>query len=135
MVGDYTNTKKTTFLFNFWLLTIVFYLIDIFSLFSCWCVSNPCCLKTWQNSKKSSLYWYAGCPNKHRNSVTFTRSSLLKISIVIPDFKSHNIIMSARVYFMKTVNGCKDMSIMSPQDEQWRRTSLLCLYTVIFLFY
>ena len=24
---------------------------------------------------------------------------------------------------------------MSPQDEQWRRTSLLCLYTVIFLFY
>jgi len=26
--------------------------------------------------------------------------------------------MSARVYFMKTVNGCKDVSIMSPQDEQ-----------------
>ena len=25
--------------------------------------------------------------------------------------------MSARVYFMKTVNGCKDVSIMSPQDE------------------
>jgi len=22
---------------------------------------------------------------------------------------------------MKTVNGCKDVSIMSPQDEQWRR--------------
>ena len=50
--------------------------------------------------------------------MTYTRSSLLKISIVIPDFKSHNIIMSARVYFMKTLNGCKDMSIMSPQDEQ-----------------
>ncbi len=30
--------------------------------------------------------------------------------------------MSARVYFMK------DVSIMSPQDEQWIRTSLLCLY-------
>ena len=43
--------------------------------------------------------------------------------------------MSARVYFMKTVNGCKDVSIMSPQGEQWRRTSLLCLYTKIFLFY
>ena len=43
--------------------------------------------------------------------------------------------MSARVYFMKTVNGCKDVSIMSPQDEQWRRTSLLFLYTAIFLFY
>ena len=54
------------------------------------------------------------------------------ISIVIPNFKNHNIIMSARVYFMKTVNGCKDVSIMSPQDEQWRRTSLLCLYTAIF---
>ena len=39
--------------------------------------------------------------------------------------------MSARVYFMKTVNGCKDVSIMSPQDEQLRRTSLLCLYTVV----
>ena len=36
----------------------------------------------------------------------------------MPDFKRHNIIMSARVYFMKTVNSCKDVSIMSPQDEQ-----------------
>ena len=35
--------------------------------------------------------------------------------------------MSARVYLMKTINGCKDVSIMSPQDEQWRRTSLLCI--------
>jgi len=55
---------------------------------------------------------------------------LLWISIVIPNFKSHTIIMPARVYFMKTVNGCKDVPIMAPQDEQWRRrTSLLCLYT------
>ena len=36
-------------------------------------------------------------------------TSLLRISIAIPNFKSHNIIMSARVYFMKTVNGCKDV--------------------------
>jgi len=43
--------------------------------------------------------------------------------------------MSARVYFMLRVNDCKDMAIMSPKDEQWSRTSLLCLYTVIFLFY
>ena len=43
--------------------------------------------------------------------------------------------MSAKVYFVKNVKDCKDVSIMSPQDEQWRRTSLLCLYTVIFLFY
>ena len=28
--------------------------------------------------------------------------------------------MSARVYFMKRVKDYKDMSIMSPQDEQWR---------------
>ena len=51
-------------------------------------------------------------------------SSLLWISIVIPNFKSH---MSARVYFMKRVKDYKDMSIMSPQVEQWRRTSLLCI--------
>ena len=69
---------------------------------------------------------------KHGNSVTNSISSLLWISIVIPNFKSHNIIMSARVY-MKRVKDCKDVSIMSPQDEQWVRTSLLCLYTVIFL--
>ena len=59
------------------------------------------------------------------------------IIIVIPNFKSHNIIMSARVYCMKTVNCCKDVSIMSLQDEQRRRTSLLCLLLVYcnFLFY
>ena len=34
--------------------------------------------------------------------------------------------MSAKVYFMKRVKDWK--------DEQKRRTSLLCLYTVIFLF-
>ena len=27
--------------------------------------------------------------------------------------------MSARVYFMKRVKDCKDVSIMSLQDEQW----------------
>ena len=43
---------------------------------------------------------------------------VIVISIVIPNFKSHNIIMSARVYFMKRVKYCKDVSIMSPQDEQ-----------------
>ena len=35
--------------------------------------------------------------------------------------------MSARVYFMKTANGCKDVSFMSLQDEQ-------CLYTVFSCF-
>ena len=78
---------------------------------------------------------YTGCPKKHGNSVTNLISSLLWISIVIPNFKSHHIIMSDRVYFMKRVKDCKDVSVMSPQDEQWRQTSLLCLYTVIFLFY
>ena len=41
----------------------------------------------------------------------------------------------ARVYFVKRSKDCKDESIMSLQDEQLRRTSLLCLYTAIFLFY
>ena len=66
---------------------------------------------------------------KHGNSVTNWISSLLWIIIVIPNFKSHNIIMSPRAYFMKRVKDCKDVSIMFPQDEQrrrWRRTSLLC---------
>ena len=76
-----------------------------------------------------------GCPNKHGNSVTNLISSLLWNSIVIPKFKSHNSNMSARVYLMKSVKDCKDVSIMSRQDEQCRRTSLLCLCTVIFLFY
>ena len=57
-----------------------------------------------------------------------------ELAFVIPNFKSHNIIMSARVYFMKRVKDYKDVSVMSPQ-EQWIRTSLLCLYTAIFLFY
>ena len=47
-----------------------------------------------------------GCPNKHGNSVTNSISSLLRNSIVIPNFKNHN---NARVYFMKTVNGCKEV--------------------------
>ena len=40
------------------------------------------------------------------------------MSIVIPNFKSHNIIMSGIVYFMKGVKDCEDLSISSPQDEQ-----------------
>ena len=59
-----------------------------------------------------------GCPNKHRNSVTNSRSSRLRINIVKPDFKSHNISMSDRVYIIKSVNDCKDVSIMALQDEQ-----------------
>ena len=80
------------------------------------------------------LFLYTVCPKKHGNLVTNSISSLLWISIV-PNFRSHNIIMSARVYLMKRVNDCKDVSIMSLQDEQWRRTRLLCLYAAIFLFY
>jgi len=78
-----------------------------------------------------------GCPKK-----TWEFSDELDIVfvmnyIVIPDFTSHNSIMSARVYFIKKVKVCKDVSIniMSPQDEHCRLTSLLCLCTSIFLFY
>ena len=49
-----------------------------------------------------------GCPKEHGNLI----SSLLWISILITNFKSHNIFVSARVYFMKRVKDCKDMSIM-----------------------
>ena len=57
------------------------------------------------------LFRYRVYQKKHGNSVTNLISSLLWISIVIPNFKSHNIIMSARVYFMKRVKDCKDVSI------------------------
>jgi len=42
----------------------------------------------------------------------------VSISIVITNFKSHNIIMSARVYFIKRIKDCKDVFIMYPRDEQ-----------------
>ena len=54
-------------------------------------------------------------------------SSSLCISIVIPNFKSHNSIMSARVYFMKRVKDCKDVFIMSPQDEDGQVYSVVCI--------
>ena len=69
--------------------------------------------------KRNHLYLNTGCPNKHGNTVTNSISSLLWISIVIPNFKSHSISMSARVYFMKKVKDCKDVSIMSPQAARW----------------
>ena len=65
---------------------------------------------------------YTGCPNKHGYSVKNSKSSSLRISNVIPDFKSHNTSMSARVYFVKTVNGCKgvysDSAKMNSKDGQ-----------------
>ena len=57
-----------------------------------------------------------GCPKKHGNSVTNSKSSLLWISIVIPNFKSNNIIMSARVYFMKRV---KDLRCVYNVSARW----------------
>ena len=87
-------------------------------------------VKQYTGSKQGIMYTLyrlrtTGCPKKHGNSVTNSISSLLWISIVIPNFKSLNIVMSARVYFMKRVKDCYDVSLMSPQDEQWWRTSLL----------
>ena len=58
-------------------------------------------------------------------------SSLLWVRIVLPNLKSHNI-MSARIYFLKTVKDCEDVSILPPQVEQQRRTSLLCMYTAMY---
>ena len=63
--------------------------------------------------QKAKIFRYTGCPKKHGNSVTNSMSSLLRISIVIPNFKSHSIIMSARVYFMKRVKDSKDVSNVS----------------------
>jgi len=57
-------------------------------------------------SSKSSIFMCYRVSQKHGNSVTNSISSLLWISIVIPNFKSQNIVMSARVYFMKRVKDC-----------------------------
>ena len=35
--------------------------------------------------------------------------------------------MSARVYFMKRVKDCKDVSIMSLQNEQWSEVYYVCI--------
>jgi len=49
------------------------------------------------NKVRNRYLFLTGCPNKHGNSVTNWISSLLWISIKIPNFKSHDIIMSTRV--------------------------------------
>ena len=41
----------------------------------------------------------------------------------MPDFKSNNIVMSARVYFMKTVNGCKDVPCIIIGDKEKNRVN------------
>ena len=76
---------------------------------------------------------HTGCPKKHGNSVTNSISSLLWISIIIPNFKSHSIIMSVlcRVYFMKRARDCKDIV-----SARWTvKTDKITLSTAIFLFY
>ena len=53
-----------------------------------------CCSFSYEDYIKCSEYVpiCTGCPKKHRNSVTNWISYLLWISVVIPNFKSHNII-------------------------------------------
>ena len=71
------------------------------------------------NKQRLQFYIYrygTGCSIKHGNSVTNSRSSLLWISIVRPDFKSPNIIMSARVYFIKMI---KDFKYVSHVSARW----------------
>ena len=41
--------------------------------------------------------------------------------------------MSARTYFMKRVKDCKDVSIMSSQEEQWRKFTLFVYYNFLVL--
>ena len=81
---------------------------------------NSCCEITGIIVFKKCDVLNTGCPNKHGNSVTNSRSSLLRFSIVIPDFESHNIIMSARVYL---INDCADVSARNTVNL-WRRPSL-----------
>ena len=79
----------------------------------CWYRAYKLCFRNIRILQRST--W---CPKKHGNSVTNWISSLLGISIVKPNFKSHNIIMSPRFNLMKMVKDCKDVFVMSLQDEQ-----------------
>ena len=62
------------------------------------------------------------------------RYSLCYELAVIPNFISHNSIMSARVYFMRRVNDCKDVSKclrkMNSEDGQVYSVCILLLYAV-----
>ena len=77
-------------------------------LYGCGELSN----KTKSENKKESLKTVKlgifnelqGVPISMGIQWTNSISSLLWISIVIPNFKSHNITMSARVYFMNFMN-------------------------------
>ena len=74
------------------------------------------------------LYLSTGCPKKHGNSVTNSISSLLWISIVIiPIFKSRNIIMSARVYFMQREKMYNVSAIWTVKTDKFVYCNLLVL--------
>ena len=91
---------------------------------NCCCWTNNVLTKpaAWITREKPSFSSYCTrCFKKHGNSVTNSISSLLWINIVIPDFKSLNIIMPARVYFIKSSKDCEDVSSlrqMNCEDEQ-----------------
>ena len=84
--------------------------------------------------KLDLLFNTTGCPKNMGIKWRFRYRLCCELALCYLIFNSDNIIMSARVYFMKRVKDSKYVSIMSSQDEQWRRISLLCLYTAIFCF-
>ena len=61
------------------------------------------------------------CPNKHGSQETNSKSSVLRVSVVLTNFNRQNKVKSARVYFMLTV---KDYFVIL----QNRGTTVLCLY-------
>ena len=63
------------------------------------------------------LYYVQGVPKTWKFSDELEIVFVMNQHCIIPNFKSHNI-MSARVYLIKRVKDCKDVNIMSPQDEQ-----------------
>jgi len=68
--------------------------------------------------------------NEKKMLILIILSSLLWISIVIPNFKTHNIIMSARVYFMKRVRrlrlGRQQLKAKTIIDREGLRIALNC---------
>ena len=54
------------------------------------------------------------CPNIHGSSVTIKKSSLFRISVVLPNFNVHNQVTSTRIHF---VNAIYDLKSVLPQQN------------------
>ena len=74
-----------------------------------------------------------GCPNTCGNWARRSKSSFLRFSVILPNYKGQNKVMSARVYFCKRLKivflfcDVEWHYITFLYDKQSRETTVLCL--------